>query len=103
MVSPVPPLISPSSINCVMAPSRAWSTAPVAPPGCFTPRKMLTTNARVSMPVISPDSTLISSALVSAALVETLALDALGFGVVVIAVMHLPLIFDCSGRRTGPS
>ena len=57
--SPSFPVISPSSISPLMAPSRAWSTAPVAPPGFVTPLNRFTTSAGVSIVTMSVVSTFI--------------------------------------------
>ena len=48
------PLSSPCSMSLVIAPSRALSTAPVAPTGRLTPSKRLTTMASALTVVISP-------------------------------------------------
>ena len=91
MVSPALPLISPSSINWVINPPRALSTAPVAPAGFLTPRKRFTTKARVSILVMSADWTSISRPLTLEPLVDLLALAARGL-VVVIKVIYLLLV-----------
>ena len=63
VTSPLLPLISPSEMSALIPPPSALSTAPVAPPGFFTPWKRLTMIAFAECWVMSPDSTLISTAI----------------------------------------
>ena len=57
VTSPRLPVISPSSMRLVIAPSSAPSTAPVAPPGRVTPSNKLTIIASVSRTLMSPAAT----------------------------------------------
>src|SRR3990172_9203971 len=55
------PLISPSAMSWLMAPSSALSTAPVPPPGLLTPSNRLTITAFAGCRARSPFSTFIST------------------------------------------
>ena len=64
VTSPSPPLISPSLMSWLMAPSSAWSMAPVAPLGDLTPLNRLTTKAGVAVVTTSTALTLIFRSLI---------------------------------------
>ena len=55
--SPAFPRMSPNSMSLLIAPSRARSTAPVAPLGLFTPSNRLTTTTSASVVLMSPSTT----------------------------------------------